>query len=132
MNILDNISDNENIIEGKNAVIEAIRAGRALDKVFLARGSSDKALGFIAASAKAAGVVVTDCDRRKLDAMDSACLSVFTAMNSTPLVPELTILFTTLLPAPPMPTTLRVTTFSGPVSTEFAAVAIFNSLPWQA
>ena len=71
MNILDNISDNENIIEGKNAVIEAIRAGRALDKVFLARGSSDKALGFIAASAKAAGVVVTDCDRRKLDAMSA-------------------------------------------------------------
>jgi rRNA methylase, putative, group 3 len=72
MNISDNLSDdNENIIEGKNAVIEAIRAGRALDKVFLARGSNDKALGFIASSARAAGVTVTDCDRRKLDAMSA-------------------------------------------------------------
>ena len=61
----------ENIIEGKNAVIEAIRAGRPLDKVFLARGSADKALAFIASSAKSAGVSVTECDRRKLDAMSA-------------------------------------------------------------
>ena len=65
-----NMSD-ENIIEGKNAVIEAIRAGRPLDKLFLARGSSDKALAFIASSAKAAGITVSECDRRKLDAMSA-------------------------------------------------------------
>ena len=59
----------ENIIEGKNAVTEAIRAGRPIDKVFLVRGSADRALAFIASSAKAAGVPVTECDRRKLDAM---------------------------------------------------------------
>ncbi len=61
----------ENIIEGKNAVTEAIRAGRPLDKVFLARDSADKALAFIASSARSAGVVVTECDRRKLDAMSA-------------------------------------------------------------
>jgi 23S rRNA (guanosine2251-2'-O)-methyltransferase len=65
-----NISE-ENVIEGKNAVIEAIRAGRPLDKVFLAKGSNDKALGFIASNARNAGVVVTECDRRKLDAMST-------------------------------------------------------------
>ena len=59
----------ENIIEGKNAVTEAIRAGRPLDKVFLVRDSNDRALAFIASSARAAGAVVTECDRRKLDAM---------------------------------------------------------------
>ena len=59
----------ENIIEGKNAVTEAIRAGRPLDKVFLAKDSADKALAFIAASARSAGVTVAACDRRKLDAM---------------------------------------------------------------
>ena len=59
----------ENIIEGKNAVTEAIRAGRPIDKVFLVRGSADKALAFIASSARSAGAVVTECDRRKLDAM---------------------------------------------------------------
>ena len=61
----------ENIIAGKNAVTEAIRAGRPLDKVFLVRGSADKALAFIASSARAAGVAVTECDRRKLDAMSA-------------------------------------------------------------
>ena len=65
-----NMSD-ENVIEGKNAVTEAIRAGRALDKVFLVRGSSDRALAFIAASARSAGVPVTECDRRRLDAMSA-------------------------------------------------------------
>lgn len=65
-----NMSD-ENIIEGKNAVIEALRAGRPLDKVFLARGSGDKALAFIASTARAAGVAVTECDRRKLDGMSA-------------------------------------------------------------
>ncbi len=59
----------ENIIEGKNAVTEAIRAGRPIDKVFLVRGSADRALAFIASSARSAGAVVTECDRRKLDAM---------------------------------------------------------------
>jgi len=63
-----NMSD-ENIIEGKNAVIEALRAGRPIDKVYLAKGSNDKALGFIASNAKNAGAAVTECDRRKLDAM---------------------------------------------------------------
>lgn len=66
---MSNTNMDENIIEGKNAVIEAIRAGRALDKVFLVRGSGDKAHAFIASSAKNAGVTVTECDRRKLDAM---------------------------------------------------------------
>ena len=65
-----NMSD-ENIIEGKNAVTEAIRAGRPLDKVFLVRDSADKALAFIASSARSAGVAVTECDRRKLDAMSA-------------------------------------------------------------
>ena len=59
----------ENIIEGKNAVIEALRAGRPLDKIFLARGSRDRALGYIASTARAAGAAVTECDRRKLDGM---------------------------------------------------------------
>ena len=65
------IMSDENLIEGKNAVIEAIRAGRPLDKIFLARGSADKALGFIASSARSAGIAVAECDRRKLDGMSA-------------------------------------------------------------
>ena len=57
------------LIEGSNAVIEALRAGRAIDKIYLARGDVDKTLGHIASKARAAGVVVVECDRRKLDFM---------------------------------------------------------------
>lgn len=32
------------IIEGRNAVIEALRAGRAIDKIFIAKGDVDKTL----------------------------------------------------------------------------------------
>ena len=57
------------LIEGRNAVQEALRAGRAIDKVYIARGETDRALGHIAGLARDRGITVSDCDRRKLDAM---------------------------------------------------------------
>lgn len=57
------------IIEGRNAVIEALRVGRSIDKIFIARGETDKTLGHIASRAREAGIVVVDADRRKLDNM---------------------------------------------------------------
>ena len=57
------------IIEGRNAVIEALRVGRNIDKIFLLKGSEDSALGHIASKARAAGAVVVETDRRKLDEM---------------------------------------------------------------
>ena len=59
----------DGIIEGRNAVIEALRAGEAIDKIYLAKGDTDKTLGHIASAARAAGAVVVEADRRKLDAM---------------------------------------------------------------
>ena len=61
--------ENDGIIEGRNAVIEALRAGVAIDKIFLARGETDSALGHIASAAREQGIVVVDADRRKLDGM---------------------------------------------------------------
>ncbi|MBE6939987.1 MAG: 23S rRNA (guanosine(2251)-2'-O)-methyltransferase RlmB [Ruminococcaceae bacterium] len=59
----------DGIIEGRNAVIEALRAGTAIDKIYLAKGEQDKTLGHIASRAREAGVVVVEADRRKLDGM---------------------------------------------------------------
>jgi len=59
----------DGMIEGRNAVIEALRAGETIDKIYLARGETDKTLGHIASKARAAGVVVVEADRRKLDGM---------------------------------------------------------------
>ena len=57
------------IIEGRNAVMEALRAGRAIDKLFINKGEVDKTLGHIASRAREKGIVVVECDRRKLDFM---------------------------------------------------------------
>ena len=57
------------IIEGRNAVMEALRAGRAIDKLFINKGEVDKTLGHIASTARDKGIVVVECDRRKLDFM---------------------------------------------------------------
>lgn len=57
------------IIEGRNAVIEALRVGRSIDKIYIAKGETDKTLGHIASKAREAGIVVVDADRRKLDYM---------------------------------------------------------------
>ena len=61
----------ENMLEGRNAVTEALSAGRPIDKLFVADGDTDRALGRICAMAKQAGAVVVPTDRRKLDYMSA-------------------------------------------------------------
>ena len=59
----------EGQLEGRNALTEALRSGRTIDKVFITNGETDYALQRLAAQAKEAGAVVVPVDRRKLDAM---------------------------------------------------------------
>lgn len=59
----------DGIIEGRNAVVEALRAGAPIDKVYIAKGETDAALGHIASTARGRGAVVVEADRRKLDGM---------------------------------------------------------------
>ena len=59
----------EGQLEGRNAVTEALRAGRTIDKVFVAEGDTDRGLQRLAAQAKEAGAVIVPVDRRKLDTM---------------------------------------------------------------
>ena len=61
----------ENMLEGRNAVTEALSAGRTIDKLFVADGDIDRARGRICAMAKQAGAVVVPTDRRKLDYMSA-------------------------------------------------------------
>ena len=58
----NNFEIKNDIIEGRNAVVEALRVGRSIDKIFIAKGETDKTLGHIASKAR-------DADRRKLDNM---------------------------------------------------------------
>lgn len=62
-------TESDGMIEGRNAVTEALRSGIAIDKIYLAKGETDRTLSRIASEARKAGVVVVEADRRKLDAM---------------------------------------------------------------
>ena len=65
------LEENEGQLEGRNALTEALRSGRTIDKVFIAAGDTDRSLQRLAAQAKEAGAVVVPVDRRKLDAMST-------------------------------------------------------------
>lgn len=62
--------EDESLLEGRNAVWEALRAGRQLDKLFVASGSAS-GVGHIIQLARKQGVPVQECDRRKLDRMSA-------------------------------------------------------------
>ncbi len=57
----------EEWIVGKNPVIEALRSGRAINKIWVAEGVNKNQMGPVLALAKEQGVVVTTANRKKLD-----------------------------------------------------------------
>ena len=61
----------ENMLEGRNAVQEALAAGRPIDKLYIAAGETDRALSRLAAMAREAGAAVVETDRRKLDQLSA-------------------------------------------------------------
>ncbi len=65
------VEEVEGQLEGRNALTEALKSGRTIDKVFVAAGDTDRALQRLAAQAKEAGAVVVPVDRRKLDQMST-------------------------------------------------------------
>jgi len=65
------VEEVEGQLEGRNAITEALKFGRTIDKVFVAAGDTDRGLQRLAAQAKEAGAVVVPVDRRKLDQMST-------------------------------------------------------------
>ena len=65
------VEEVEGQLEGRNALTEALKAGRTIDKVFIAAGDTDRSLQRLAAQAKDAGAVIVPVDRRKLDQMST-------------------------------------------------------------
>lgn len=59
----------EDLIEGRNAIIEALRSDRSIEQIFIAKGDVEGAVSVILAIAKEKGIVVKEVDRRKLDNM---------------------------------------------------------------
>lgn len=59
----------EGVIAGRNAVEEALRGGRAIDSLYVARGEHGGSLGALVARAKEKGIAVKEADVKKLDHM---------------------------------------------------------------
>ena len=57
------------LLEGRNAIQEALRSGRTIEKIWIASGDTDHGLARLAAQAREKGAVVLSVDRRKLDQM---------------------------------------------------------------
>lgn len=59
----------EDIIAGRNAVMEALRADRPLDSVLIAKGDRSGSLMALTAKCRERGIPVKEVDSRKLDAL---------------------------------------------------------------
>lgn len=62
-------ASNTDIIEGRNPIAEALKSGREIDKILVARGEKNGSIIKIISDAKKQGIVVQEVDRAKLDAM---------------------------------------------------------------
>lgn len=67
-NYNDEINEKDKI-EGRNPVMEALKAGRPINKIFVAKGEREGSINQIIAIAKQQGIVIQDVDRKKLDSM---------------------------------------------------------------
>ena len=63
---------NTSQLEGRNAVMEALKHERAIDKIFVKKGEYSGSLKLIIAKARQAGVVVSETNAAKLDEMSQS------------------------------------------------------------
>lgn len=61
--------NHSDVIAGRNPVAEALKSGRAIESVLVARGNRSGAVSVILAQAKEKGIVIKEVDPKKLDYM---------------------------------------------------------------
>lgn len=59
----------EDLIEGRNAVIELLKSDRTIEYILVAKGEREGSINKILTMAKENGIVVKEADRKKLDSM---------------------------------------------------------------
>ena len=64
----ENVS-NDNLIIGRNAVLELLKSGREVENILIAKGEREGSINRIIAICKERGIVVKSVDRKKLDLM---------------------------------------------------------------
>ena len=64
-----NTNENAGLIEGRNAVMEALRAGKPVDRLYILDGSREGSIQTIKREARKAGVTAEFVDKTRLDRM---------------------------------------------------------------
>ena len=59
----------DNLIIGRNAVLEALKSGRPIDTLMIAKGDRSGSIGKIMSEGRERGIVIKQVDSRKLDAL---------------------------------------------------------------
>lgn len=65
----NNKNETNDLIIGRNAVTEAIKSGREIDRMFVAKGERTPAVNRLVAMCREAGAVIKEVDNKKLDFM---------------------------------------------------------------
>ena len=66
----ENDSDDRiNLIEGRNPVLEALKSGREIDKLFIQKGAVEGSIRQIIAMAREKNILIKEVDKAKLDAL---------------------------------------------------------------
>jgi len=63
--------DNLNLIEGRNPVLEALKSGREIDKLFIQKGAVEGSIRQIIAIAREKNILIKEVDKAKLDGLSS-------------------------------------------------------------
>jgi 23S rRNA (guanosine2251-2'-O)-methyltransferase len=67
----DEDNDNINLIEGRNPVLEALKSGREIDKIFVQKGALEGSIRQIIAIAREKKILIKEVDKAKLDGLSS-------------------------------------------------------------
>ena len=59
-------------IEGRNPVLEALKSGRSINKIFISKGDREGSINQLIALGKEKGVVIQEVDRSRLDMMSTS------------------------------------------------------------
>ena len=64
-------NENEYIVEGRNAVLEALKSDREINKMLVQKGEKNGSINSIISLAKQRGIVIVETEKSKLDAISS-------------------------------------------------------------
>lgn len=62
------------VVAGRNAVLELLKSGRAVDKIFVKKGEREGSIRVIFTQAREAGIPVVEVEKQKLDTMSEGAI----------------------------------------------------------